>query len=60
MLGKKRTSKKNARVFERAKHKTTSCAPYQRQKIVSNTIVMFCSVNLGKTKLRKQTNVHLL
>ena len=52
--------KRNARVFERAKHKTTSCAPYKRQKIVSNTIVTSCPVNFDNTNLRKQTNVHLL
>ena len=48
--------KRNARVFERAKDKTTSCAPYTREKIVSSTIITF----LDKTNLRKQTSVHLL
>ena len=52
--------KRNARVYERAKHKTTNYAPYQREKIVSNTIITFCPVNLDKTNLRKQTSVHLL
>ena len=54
-------NKRNARVFERfRKTKTTNCAPYKRQKIVSNTIITFCPVNLDNTNLRKQTNVHLL
>ena len=44
----------------RAKHKTTSCAPYRREKIVSSTIITFCPVNLDKTNLRKQTSVHML
>ena len=52
--------KRNARVFERWKHKTTRCAPYKRQKIVSNTIITSYAVNLDNTNLRKQTNVHLL
>ena len=52
--------KRNARVFERAKHKTTSYAPYKREKIVSSTIITFCPVNLDTTNLRKQTSVHLL
>ena len=52
--------KRNARVFERWKHKTKNCAPYKRQKIVSNTIITFCPVNFDNNNLRKQTNVHLL
>ena len=52
--------KRNVHVFERAKDKTTSCAPYTLEKIVSSTIITFCPVNLDKTNLRKQTNVHLL
>ena len=48
------------KVFVRVKHKTTSCAPYKRQKIVSNTIITSYAVNLDNTNLRKQTNVHLL
>ena len=62
MLGKNELPKhkRNARVFERAKHKTTSCAPYKREKIVLSTIIMFCPMNLDKTNLRKQTRVHLL
>ena len=58
MLGKNELPKhkRNARVFERAKDKTTSCAPYTREKIVSSTIITF----LDKTNLRKQTSVHLL
>ena len=62
MPGEKQPFQKiNARgVFERAKNKTLSCAPYTREKIVSSTIITFCPVNLDKTNLRKQTRVHLL
>ena len=62
MPGEKQPFQKiNARgVFERAKNKTLSCAPYTREKIVSSTIITFCPVNLDKTNLRKQTSVHLL
>ena len=45
---------------ERAKHKTTTCAPYKREKIVSSTIITFCPVNLDKNNLRKRTSAHLL
>ena len=55
----KNFQKINARVFERAKNKTLSCAPYTREKIVSSTIITFCPVNLDKNNLRKQTSVHL-
>ena len=47
--------KRNARVFERAKHKTTRCVPYKCENTVSSTIITF----LDKTNLRKQTSVHL-
>ena len=62
MLGKNELPKhkRNARVFEHAKDKTTSCAPYKREKIVLSTIIMFCPMNLDKTNLRKQKSVHLL
>ena len=45
---------------ERAKHKSTSCAPYEREKRASSKIITFCPVNLDKNNLRKQTSVHLL
>ena len=48
--------KRNARVFERAKHKTTHCVPCKCENTVSSTIITF----LDKTNLRKQTSVHLL
>ena len=57
--GKIELPKQKTRVFERAKHKTTSCAPYKREKIVSSTIITFCPVNFDNTNLRKQTSVHL-
>ena len=44
----------------RTKFKTTRCAPYKREKIISSTIMMFCPVNFDNTNLRKQTNVPLL
>ena len=45
---------------ERAKQKTTSCAPYKREKIVLSTISTFYPVNLDDNNLRKRTSVHLL
>ena len=58
MLGKKTNfqNKKETRVFERAKHKTTRCVPYKCENTASSTIITF----LDKTNLRKQTSVHLL
>ena len=53
-------NKKEKRVFERAKDKTTSCAPYKRERIVLSTLVTFCPVNSDKTNFRKQTSVYLL
>ena len=44
--------KRNARVFERAKHKTTRCAPYKRDNTVSSTVIItFCPVNVDKNQL---------
>ena len=62
MLGKNELPKhkRNARVFEHAKDKITSCVPYKREKIVLSTIIIFYTMNLDKTNLRKQTRVHLL
>jgi len=56
----KRKQKRNARGFERAKHKTTSCVPYKSEERVSSTIITFCPVNLDKNNLRKRTGVNLL
>ena len=46
--------------FQNTKDKITSCVPYKREKIVLSTIIIFYTMNLDKTNLRKQTRVHLL
>ena len=54
-----KTQKKRACFWTLSKDKTTNCAPCKRQKIVSNTIITFCPVNLDNTNLRNRTSVHL-